>query len=123
MSRPLPLRTLLTPPPPRSLFSLLSHFATSSTESLRLLELASAAALDDYIDYCVRPRRTVAEVLGDFGSLEVPLEVVCEMFGVMGVRWFSIAGAMGAEGAGVGGEVGKVEGKEMESAETTGVYQ
>ncbi|KAI1714864.1 FAD binding domain-containing protein [Ditylenchus destructor] len=79
--------------PRRSFLAMLSKFAKDSMEKDRLQELASAQGLDDYLDYCQRPRRTVAELLRDFPSTSASL-LPQQLFDVMSAirpRAFSIA--------------------------------
>ncbi|KAI1714637.1 FAD binding domain-containing protein [Ditylenchus destructor] len=79
--------------PRRSFLAMLSKFARDPMEKDRLQELASPQGLDDYLDYCQRPRRTVAELLRDFPATSASLAPQ-QLFDVMSAirpRAFSIA--------------------------------
>ncbi|KAI1697103.1 FAD binding domain-containing protein [Ditylenchus destructor] len=79
--------------PRRSFLAMLSKFARDPMEKDRLQELSSPQGLDDYLDYCQRPRRTVAELLRDFPVTAASLTPQ-QLFDVMSAirpRAFSIA--------------------------------
>ncbi|KAI1714640.1 FAD binding domain-containing protein [Ditylenchus destructor] len=79
--------------PRRSFLAMLSKIAQDPMEKDRLQELASPEGLDDYLDYCQRPRRTVAELLRDFPATSASLAPQ-QLFDVMSAirpRAFSIA--------------------------------
>ncbi|KAJ2473232.1 NAPDH-dependent diflavin reductase [Coemansia sp. RSA 2322] len=80
--------------PRRSFFEMLRYFSQSDSEREKLHEFASAAGQDDLLAYCMRPRRTVAEVLQDFPcSAHVPLDYIFDVFPVIAERSFSISSA------------------------------
>ncbi|KAJ2063534.1 NAPDH-dependent diflavin reductase [Coemansia sp. S146] len=99
--RPVTLRWLCTNHfdimgvPRRSFFEMLSYFSPSVEERDRLREFSSSAGQDDLLAYCMRPRRTVAEVLGDFPRTApaIPLSYVFDVFPAIAERSFSISSA------------------------------
>jgi sulfite reductase alpha subunit-like flavoprotein len=44
-------------------------------------------------EYATRPRRTIAEVLGDFHSVRIPRDHVCDALPALRPRLFSLASA------------------------------
>lgn len=89
--------------PRRSFFATFARFAANPTEAERLRELADPQNLDDYLDYCQRPRRTTAEALRDFPASSAALFSVVDtkeavkrafaLFPAIRPRAFSIASA------------------------------
>ncbi|KAJ2744105.1 NAPDH-dependent diflavin reductase [Coemansia sp. BCRC 34301] len=80
--------------PRRSFFEMLSYFADEAgEEQAKLREFASTEGQDDLLAYCMRPRRTVLEVLGDFprSARCVPLTYVFDIFPALAERAFSIS--------------------------------
>ncbi|KAH7729955.1 flavodoxin family protein [Aphelenchoides avenae] len=97
--------------PRRSLFELLAKVATDKMEKDRLRELSSPEGLDDYLDYCQRPRRTVAEMLRDFPRTAKDLrpEHLFDIFTPIRARAFSIASSPRAHEGKIQLLVAKVE--------------
>ncbi|KAJ2262137.1 NAPDH-dependent diflavin reductase [Coemansia sp. RSA 376] len=81
--------------PRRSFFEMLSYFSPSVEERDKLREFSSSAGQDDLLAYCMRPRRTVTEVLGDFPRTApaIPLSYMFDVFPVIAERSFSISSA------------------------------
>jgi sulfite reductase alpha subunit-like flavoprotein len=46
------------------------------------------------IDYCVRPKRTAAEVLADFFSVRFPVEYLLDIIPSIKARQFSISSSL-----------------------------
>ncbi|KAJ1814333.1 NAPDH-dependent diflavin reductase [Coemansia sp. RSA 2598] len=86
----------VTAVPRRSFFELLGFFSNHADEKEKLAELASSAGQDDLLAYCMRPRRTILEVLADFPNSRVPLEYVLDVFPAIASRSFSISSDVGA---------------------------
>ncbi|KAJ1880736.1 NAPDH-dependent diflavin reductase [Coemansia sp. RSA 486] len=81
----------VTAVPRRSFFEHLWYFSKHKDERERLGELASSAGQDDLLAYCMRPRRTLIEVLADFPNSRVPLEYLLDVFPTIATRAFSIS--------------------------------
>lgn len=102
-SYPTTLRSLLTyelditSVPRLSFFEFLSYFPSSSEQSVldlqeKLIYFTKGEGQDDLIDYTLRPRRTILEVLREFkNGLKVPVEYVLDLIPVLRSRGFSIA--------------------------------
>mmetsp|Transcript_40612 Transcript_40612/g.65890 ORF Transcript_40612/g.65890 Transcript_40612/m.65890 type:complete len:529 (+) Transcript_40612:173-1759(+) len=80
--------------PKRSLFELLSFFASAEREKERLSYFASAEGTDDMYDYNYRSKRTICEVFRDFPSLRVPLPYLLDLIPRINPRYFSIASSL-----------------------------
>ncbi|KAJ1887146.1 NAPDH-dependent diflavin reductase [Kickxella alabastrina] len=81
----------ITAVPRRSFFELLRVFSDHPAERDRLAELASTQGQDDLLAYCVRPRRTILEVLDDFPHSRVPLRYLLDVFPLINERAYSIS--------------------------------
>ncbi|KAK6343097.1 NAPDH-dependent diflavin reductase [Orbilia javanica] len=96
---PLTLRTLLTHHldvtaiPRRSFFTFCAAFTTDETHKERLIDFTNPLYAEELYDYTTRPRRSILEVLQEFGSVKVPLEYLIEMIPKIKGRLFSIASA------------------------------
>ncbi|KAK6505797.1 NAPDH-dependent diflavin reductase [Arthrobotrys musiformis] len=98
---PLTLRTLLTHHlditaiPRRSFFTFCASFTTDETHKERLLDFTNPLYAEELWDYTTRPRRSILEVLQEFGSVKVPLGYLVEMVPRIRARLFSIASSAG----------------------------
>ncbi|KAJ1940759.1 NAPDH-dependent diflavin reductase [Linderina macrospora] len=79
--------------PRRSFFELLAYFGGSDDEKEKLMEFASTQGQDDLHAYCMRPRRTIIETLGDFPKTRLPLSHVLDIVPSIAERSFSISSA------------------------------
>ncbi|ETN69188.1 FAD binding domain protein [Necator americanus] len=81
--------------PRKSFFQMLASISTCVSEKEKLLEFVSPHALDDFLDYTTRCRRTTAEVLRDFPetSSNIPPERLFDLFTTIRARAFSICSA------------------------------
>ncbi|KAI9269869.1 hypothetical protein BY458DRAFT_533609 [Sporodiniella umbellata] len=77
--------------PRRSFFEMLSYFTKDENMTERLREFTLPEGQDDMWAYCMRPRRTIAEVLYDFRPAEIPFEYLLDLFPPLRPRSFSIA--------------------------------
>lgn len=57
----------------------------------KLEELASAEGVDLLYDYCIREKKTYAEVLTDFPSVTVPLTILLQLIPRQQPRSYSIS--------------------------------
>ncbi|RLN79081.1 hypothetical protein BBJ28_00006960 [Nothophytophthora sp. Chile5] len=87
--------------PRRSFFEKLSLFATNEEEAStcptakeKLEELASAEGVDLLYDYCIREKKTYAEVLLDFPSVNVPLSILLQLIPRQQPRSYSISSSV-----------------------------
>jgi len=91
------LRTLLTHHlditsiPRRSFFSLAAHLTADETHKARLAEFADPQWIEELWDYTTRPRRSILEVLQEFGSIRIPLSRLLQLIPRLRPRQFSIA--------------------------------
>lgn len=97
---PLTLRTLLTHHldftaiPRRSFFSHIANYTIDPRHKERLLEFVDPENVDELWDYTTRPRRTILEVLQEFGSVKLDWQegLLCGGgIGIIRERLFSIA--------------------------------
>ncbi|KAI8326131.1 riboflavin synthase domain-like protein [Martensiomyces pterosporus] len=77
--------------PRRSFFEMLYYFSRGEDEKEKLREFSSAAGQDELHTYCMRPKRTILEVLDDFPESRVPLAYIFDVFPVIAERSFSIS--------------------------------
>ncbi|CEG43058.1 nadph-dependent diflavin [Plasmopara halstedii] len=77
--------------PRRSFFEKLSLYAVNEEEKEKLEELASAEGVDLLYDYCIREKKTYAEVLIDFPSVNVPLTILMQLIPRQQPRSYSIS--------------------------------
>lgn len=77
--------------PRRSFFEQISLFASNAEEKDKLEELASAEGVDLFYDYCVREKKTYAEVLADFPSVNIPLIILLQLIPRQQPRSYSIS--------------------------------
>lgn len=77
--------------PRRSFFEKLSLFAANEEEKEKLEELASAEGVDLLYEYCIREKKTYAEVLIDFPSVDVPLTILLQLIPRQQPRSYSIS--------------------------------
>ncbi|KAI8335987.1 hypothetical protein EDC96DRAFT_524417 [Choanephora cucurbitarum] len=82
--------------PRRSFFEMLSYFTPDQNLKERLQEFASPQGQEDMWNYCMRPRRHVAEILFDFTPLDIPLDYIIDLFPLLQPRSFSIASSLDA---------------------------
>ena len=78
-------------PPRRSFCEWLANFTSNDLHRERLLYFASAEGYDEWLDYCVRMKRTVHEFLEDFDSVMIPYEYVFDVFPALRPRSFSLS--------------------------------
>ncbi|WFD07805.1 NAPDH-dependent diflavin reductase [Malassezia vespertilionis] len=81
--------------PRRSFFEAIQHFSPPDhLEHEKLTEfLQPGEGTEDMYEYAQRVRRTMAEVLHEFKSLDIPINCVMELFPLMRERQYSIASA------------------------------
>ncbi|KAL3527059.1 hypothetical protein ACH5RR_011715 [Cinchona calisaya] len=77
--------------PRRYFFEIMSIFANAEHEKERLQYFASPEGRDDLYQYNQKERRTVLEVLGDFPSVQMPLEWLVQLIPPLKTRAFSIS--------------------------------
>lgn len=97
--------------PRRSFFGALATYSKNEQERERLYELADMKNLDEYLTYCQRPRRTIAEALQDFPNTTKNLlpEILFSVLTPIRARAFSIASSPAAHPSVIQLLVGKVE--------------
>jgi len=77
--------------PKRSFLSLIAHFAEDQMQKERLLEFTKPEYVDELYDYTTRPRRSILEVLQEFGSVKIPWQWAANVLPELRGRQFSIA--------------------------------
>ncbi|KAJ0405292.1 hypothetical protein ATCC90586_007331 [Pythium insidiosum] len=77
--------------PRRSFFARLSLYASDEEEKEKLEEIASPEGVDLLYDYCIREKKTYVEVLLDFPSVRVPLEILVQIIPRLQPRAYSIS--------------------------------
>lgn len=100
-ARQLTLRRLLTEHldlfsvPRSTFFALLQHFAPKGhLEQLKLADFVQPGdGMEDMYEYAQLVRRTIAEVLHEFKSVQVPLAYVMDLFPLLRERQYSLASA------------------------------
>ncbi|EJT97200.1 riboflavin synthase domain-like protein [Dacryopinax primogenitus] len=80
--------------PRRSFFESLVHFTADQLEIEKLQDFCSPEGQDDLYAYCHRVRRTIAEVLTEFRSVQIPQDYVFDVFPEIRPREFSIASSV-----------------------------
>ncbi|KAJ1961999.1 NAPDH-dependent diflavin reductase [Dipsacomyces acuminosporus] len=79
--------------PRRSFFEMLCYFSQDQDQKEKLQEFSAAEGQDDLHAYCMRPKRTILEVLEDFSKSRIPLGYIFDVFPVIAERSFSISSA------------------------------
>ncbi|KAJ2321537.1 NAPDH-dependent diflavin reductase [Coemansia sp. Cherry 401B] len=82
--------------PRRSFFEMLYYFSSSADEKERLYDFTTSEGQDELQTYCMRPRRTILEVLDDLPGSRVPLDYIFDVFPEIAERSFSISSASAA---------------------------
>lgn len=77
--------------PQRSFFEICSLYAEDEEEKEKLLEIASGEGTDIYLDFCVLAKRSYIEILEDFVSVKLNLDVLLELLPRVLPRQYSIA--------------------------------
>lgn len=77
--------------PKRSFFSIVAHFAEDKLQRERLLEFTKPEHVDELYDYTTRPRRSILEVLQEFGTVKIPWQWAASVLPELRGRQFSIA--------------------------------
>jgi sulfite reductase alpha subunit-like flavoprotein len=77
--------------PQRSFFEAIALYSENEEEKEKLIEIASGEGTDLYLDYCVKEKRSYLDILEDFRSVKLPLEVVLELVPRLAPRLYSIA--------------------------------
>ncbi|KAG2195774.1 hypothetical protein INT47_005751 [Mucor saturninus] len=80
--------------PRRSFFEMLAYFTTDENFTEKLREFASPQGQDDLWSYCMKPRRTVFEILFDFKPWVIPFHYILDLFPLLQPRSFSIASSL-----------------------------
>ncbi|KAJ1728216.1 NAPDH-dependent diflavin reductase [Coemansia biformis] len=83
----------ITAVPRRSFFEMLYYFSANDDEKERLREFSATEGQDELHTYCMRPRRTIMEVLDDLPHSRVPVGYIFDVFPEIAERSFSISSA------------------------------
>ncbi|KAI9467547.1 NAPDH-dependent diflavin reductase [Coemansia sp. RSA 989] len=83
----------ITAVPRRSFFEMLYYFSSAENEKERLHDFTVAEGQDELHTYCMKPRRTIMEALGDFPNSRVPLSYIFDVFPEIAERSFSVSSA------------------------------
>ena len=80
-------------PPSRYMLFLMSFFAKNPLHQEKLIEMSSKTkeGIEEYYAYCVRERRTLAEVLFDFNSIKIDIELILEGVPLLKPREYSLS--------------------------------
>ena len=84
--------------PKRSFFDLIWNFSQDDLERQKLKEFASTEGQEEVYNYCIRPKRTILEVLSDFPNTcsKIPLNYLPDLIPIIKPREFSIASSPNA---------------------------
>lgn len=79
--------------PKRSTFEILATLTDCDLEKEKCLELSTSEGLEEYYNYCHRPKRNIVEVLHDFpnATKNLTVDILFELFPPLKPREFSIA--------------------------------
>ena len=77
--------------PRRSFFSQIANFTSDQFHKDRLLDFTKLEYIDELYDYTTRPRRSILEVLQEFGSVKIPWQWAANILPELRGRQFSIA--------------------------------
>ena len=77
--------------PQRSFFEIVANFADNEEEKEKLVEISCSEGADIYLDFCVLAKRSFVEILEDFRSVKLSLEVLLEVIPRLSPRQYSIA--------------------------------
>lgn len=80
--------------PRRSFFEMLAYFTSDENFTEKLREFASPEGQDDLWSYCMKPRRTIFEILFDFKPFHIPFDYLLDLFPQLQPRSFSIASSL-----------------------------
>lgn len=82
-------------PPPRRFFSIVWRYASDLNQREKLYELAQWDETDQLFNYIYRSKRTLIEVLDEFDSLIVPLNIWIDAIGLIKGREYTISSKPG----------------------------
>ena len=77
--------------PQRSFFEIIARFAGNEEEKEKLIEISCSEGADIYLDFCVLAKRSFVEILEDFRSVRLSLDVLLEIIPRLPPRQYSIA--------------------------------